>query len=77
MLQFAAAAVRRGVVSVGCEVSAKWEKQMRKLGIIATLVAASVTLSACVVVPVRPRPYGYYAPAPAVVVARPAPRYYY
>lgn len=57
--------------------SAMQEKQMRKLGVLAALMAATLTLSACVVVPVRPRPYGYYAPAPAVVVARPYPRYYY
>jgi hypothetical protein len=48
--------------------------RMRKLGVLAALMAATLTLSACVVVPVR-RPYGYYAPAPAVVVARPY-RYY-
>lgn len=50
---------------------------MRKLGVVAALMAAVVTLSACVVVPLRPRAYGYYAPSPAVVVARPGPRYYY
>ncbi|MES2712063.1 MAG: hypothetical protein V4653_10810 [Pseudomonadota bacterium] len=40
---------------------------MRKLGIVAALMGAFFTLSACVVAPARGRPIGYYAPAPVVV----------
>ncbi len=50
---------------------------MRKLGAVAALMAAAFTVSACIVVPLRPRPYGYYGPpAPAIIVARPG-RYHY
>ena len=40
---------------------------MRKLGVVAALMGAFFALSACVVVPGRGRPHGYYAPAPVVV----------
>ena len=42
---------------------------MRKFGIVAALMGAFFTLSACVVAPGRGHGHGYYAPAPIVVPA--------